>query len=535
MTFRTLGLLAAALSGCTSDAALQDSSDAGSDGTSTVNQDDDGGAALFDSEAVLRVDVVIDADEWAAMQADMVDLLGEAGSGGGLGGAGGPGGGGGGPAGGDMSALVDACDGLSAGDACVAPVGAGEVDGTCTDAPVGLVCAPAGGPGGPAAGGGPGGAGGAGGVSLTSRDPNYFEAMVTLAGETFEHVGLRYKGNSSLTSSWSAGNRKMPFRLDLDQFADEHPEVDGLDIDGHEELSFGSNFGDDAQIRDAFVTERMREFGVPAARWQFARVYVDVGEGPTYWGLYTMLEDPSGDPMLEEHYGTDEIVVYKPEGTCASFACFDEASFEKKTFEDEADWSDVIAAVEALNAETDAETWRADLEATFDVDGFLAWLAMNTAIDNWDAYGQMAHNYYLYGDPEDGGRLTWVTWDHNLSMGASFGAGRAADTGDAASTMFHDTVTEAWPLIRFLLDDPVYFDRYTALLQATVDGPLAAEATDARLAALHALVAPWVVGADGEQTGSTTISSEAAFSASVDDLVSHLNDRRLMVAEALGE
>lgn len=38
----------------------------------------------------------------------------------------------------------------------------------------------------------------------------------------------------------------------------------------------------------------------------------------------------------------------------------------------------------------------------FDVDGFLRYLAVNGIIQNWDTYGRMVHNYFLYNAPETG-------------------------------------------------------------------------------------------------------------------------------------
>jgi len=41
----------------------------------------------------------------------------------------------------------------------------------------------------------------------------------------------------------------------------------------------------------------------------------------------------------------------------------------------------------------------------FDVDTFLATLALSTAIGHWASYGVMSHNYCWYGDPQQRGRL----------------------------------------------------------------------------------------------------------------------------------
>jgi spore coat protein CotH len=70
----------------------------------------------------------------------------------------------------------------------------------------------------------------------------------------------------------------------------------------------------------------------------------------------------------------------------------------------EADYSDILALYQVLHDETrssDPDVWRSNLEAIFNVNGFLRYLAVNSVIQNWDTYGVMWHNYYLYHDPEN--------------------------------------------------------------------------------------------------------------------------------------
>ena len=43
-------------------------------------------------------------------------------------------------------------------------------------------------------------------------------ATVTHDGHAWTHVGMRYKGNSSLVASIGSGNGKLPFRLNFDQY-----------------------------------------------------------------------------------------------------------------------------------------------------------------------------------------------------------------------------------------------------------------------------------------------------------------------------
>ena len=104
------------------------------------------------------------------------------------------------------------------------------------------------------------------------------------------------------------------------------------------------------------------------------------------------------------------------------------------------------------------------------------------------------------------------------------GRGSAASTG-----VLHEGVGESWPLISLLVADEVYHARYLEALEHALGGLLAPAATAARLEALHALVAPHVAE---EEAGSTTISSLAAFEASVDGLIEHLTERRLITEAA---
>ena len=53
-----------------------------------------------------------------------------------------------------------------------------------------------------------------------------------------------------------------------------------------------------------------------------------------------------------------------------------------------------------------------------DVDLFLRWLAVNSTIGNWDAYGAMAHNYYLYGDPHRAGAAGFLGQQFRVRNGS---------------------------------------------------------------------------------------------------------------------
>jgi spore coat protein CotH len=234
-----------------------------------------------------------------------------------------------------------------------------------------------------------------------------------------------------------------------------------------------------------------------------------------------MVEDVS-DQFAEGWFGDDDGNLYKPDGPGADWTRFDAAGFVKKNHEDEADWSDVRAAIAALHADrSDAAAWRAGLEATFDADGFLRWLAANQAMENWDTYGAIPHNYYLYAH---GGRLVWIPWDHNEAL-------RESRTGDPSFDF--SRTGDRWPLIRFLVDDPEYRGRYRAALRAFLDGPYAEAPLFARMRTLHALVAPSVAR---ERAPFTQLQQGglSAFEGALErELFPHVRGRRALAEAAL--
>jgi len=80
-------------------------------------------------------------------------------------------------------------------------------------------------------------------------------------------------------------------------------------------------------------------------------------------------------------------------------------------------------------------------------------------------------------------------------------------------------------LIRFLFDDSVYQARYWDFLEAFAEGPFSYSSIATRLQDAHELIAPYVIGNEGEQEGYTTLSSQRAFEDSVDELLNHVQER----------
>ncbi len=492
-------------------------------------------AVVFPQDRVNQITITITPENWARMQANMTELFGE-------------------PRGGPSD--------FPGPDQAPSPGGDSPGEG-------------------PALGGafeGPGG-------GMDAANPTWVTSTISFDGQTWTNVGVRFKGNSSLVSSWHSGKDKLPFKLDFDQWEDEYPEITDQRFYGFKQLSLSNNMGDATYMREAVVYDLLRDAGLVASETAFYEVLLDHGDGPVSLGLYTAIEVVD-DTVVERSFGDDSGNIYEADGRGASLAAgtVDEiaTSFQKENNE-ESDWSDIEALYEVLHAAertTDPGAWRAKLEEVFDVDGFLEWLAISAVVEHWDTYGAMTHNYYLYNNPHTG-KLTWISWDHNLVLGAGGPGGpgghaavevappdgsgtdgganvpelRATPVappvekdaeGGASTSPPHGTpgapadrivgnigftrtaldksdVGDEWPLIRYLLDDPTYKATYMSYLQEMVDETFDADALATKYRQLAEVIAPYAAKERSAET----------FEAAVQALIDRTYERAKEVTDFL--
>lgn len=366
----------------------------------------------------------------------------------------------------------------------------------------------------------------------STTDPDYIDVTLKFNGKTWKNVGFRLKGNSTLRTAWQTGNYKLPFRLNFDEFEDKYPAITNQHFHGFEEMSFSPGAKDPSLIREKTASDIFRLAGIPCARTAFYRVSIDFGSGMRYCGVYTGIELPD-DNMVKDQFGEESGNIYKPELNLTSFNA---TLFDKKNNETAADYSDVQQLVTILNSATRTSNpaqWKSQLEAIFNVNHFLKYLAVNNAIVNWDSYGVMAHNFYLYNHSVK--KLTWIPWDHNEAMlgspgitGTTGGGGPGGRTGLSLSM---NEVTSSWPLIRYLADDPAYLQTYKTYMKDFRNNVFTETAIHAMLDRYHTMIAPFAVGAGGEQAGATYLTGGAAgFTTALSDLKTHVTSRRALIA-----
>ena len=372
------------------------------------------------------------------------------------------------------------------------------------------------------------GAGGGQGAGLidTDENPIFVPAEVFYNGLEWYRVGVRFKGNSSLQTSWQNGILKLSLKLDFDEFEDDYPQIDNQRFYGFKKLSLKNNFDDKSMLREKVAGDVFRNAGLVGSHTAFYTLYVDHGDGPQYFGLYTLVEEVD-DTVLDTQFSDDDGNLYKPDGDAASFAAgtYDEDEYVKKTNEDEADFSDVANLLETINDVTrtsDPTTWRANMETVFDTDVFLKYLAVNTVIQNWDTYGKMTHNYFLYNN-SDTSKLTWIPWDNNEAL-------QLGKMGGSLALDFSELNDSEWPLIGYMYQDPVYKAQYDTYVQEVVDGVFNVSTIQSQYATYSALIEPY---ATSEIQGFSFLNNSSEFQIAVNELNSHVVSRAVAVNDYL--
>ncbi len=372
-------------------------------------------------------------------------------------------------------------------------------------------------------------------------EKEYIPAQVTINGKTISQVGLRAKGNTSLTQVASDDTTdRYSFKLEFDHY------ISGQTFDGLDKLALNNVISDTTYMKEYLSYQMLESIGVRVPKYGFANITVN-GQA---WGFYFSVEVLE-ESFLQRNYGSNYGKLYKPESdemgggqrgempqgmrmprqdatgelppqTTESDSTGQQEPFVPKDGEEfrpggflgstsggsslvytdssvdsyadifdnavtktsAADQQRVITALEHLqNGE--------DLERYFDVDEILRYFAANTAMVNLDSYvGMFTHNYYLY---EKDGQLSILPWDYNLSFGG-FQLGSASD----AVNFPIDTPTasgislEDRPLIGKLLENEEYLERYHKYLDEIVKNYFESGLFELTVSKLDGMIASYV-------------------------------------------
>ena len=130
----------------------------------------------------------------------------------------------------------------------------------------------------------------------------YISCDLTIDGEVFRSVGIRPKGNSSLSMVASSDSDRYSFKFEFDQY------VKGQTCYGLDKFVVNNMQSDATYMKEYFSYELMEYMGVPTPLYAFANITVN-GED---WGFYLAVEALE-ESFAQRQFGSDYGMLYKPD------------------------------------------------------------------------------------------------------------------------------------------------------------------------------------------------------------------------------
>lgn len=130
----------------------------------------------------------------------------------------------------------------------------------------------------------------------------YYAANVVIDGEAYKNVGIRTKGNTSLSTVAQLGSERYSFKIEFDHY-DSSKSYYGLD-----KLSLNNLIQDATMMKDYLTYTMMNAFDVHSSLCSY--VYITVNGKD--WGLYLAVEGVE-EAFLKRNYGADYGNLYKPD------------------------------------------------------------------------------------------------------------------------------------------------------------------------------------------------------------------------------
>ncbi|MDG4832821.1 CotH kinase family protein [Solwaraspora sp. WMMD1047] len=293
-------------------------------------------------------------------------------------------------------------------------------------------------------------------ISLTFRDADYermldgffddgekeyVEADLTIDGVMVPSVGIRLKGNSTLSGLTRDGQTRqrtgaggapdgaergggpgraglaaeepetLPWLISFDEF------VEGRRYQGHQEIAVrvGGMGGGSTVLNEALALSLLDTSGERTQRYAYSSFTVN--DRPTTARL--IVEHPD-ENYAEQMDATG--VLYKSRSTSQFTDQGDDPidyqdDFNQINLTGSQDLQPVIDLIKWVNGASDEE-FDAQLAERVDVEQFARYVAMQNLLLNFDDMAGPGRNYYLWYDLETR-KFSVISWDHNLTFSGS--------------------------------------------------------------------------------------------------------------------
>ncbi|TWT85252.1 CotH protein [Posidoniimonas polymericola] len=246
-------------------------------------------------------------------------------------------------------------------------------------------------------------------------------ARLTVDGNTYENVGVSFRGMSSFMMVPAGKKRSLNLSVDM---VDKEQR-----LYGHKTLNLLNASGDPSLLSTVLYSHIAREH-IPAPEANLARVVIN-GE---YWGVYTNVQQ-FNKVFAEENYGSSTAVRWKVSGSPNGdgglrYTGDDLAEYRRrytiKSKDDDESWQALVELCRTLN-ETPLDQLEAQLTPLLDIDAALWFLALDVALVNSDGYWTRASDYSLLRDED--GRFHVIPHDMNEAFALHGGPGGPGGPG----------------------------------------------------------------------------------------------------------
>lgn len=315
-------------------------------------------------------------------------------------------------------------------------------------------------------------------------------------------VGIRSRGNESRRLPFQDGNYyKSHFKVKFDETFDmptDDPARATLSkrrFAGLQDLSFKwsrystwDTYANKSKINEVFSYLLLGEIGLAAPRMSMGSLKFRIAGKVVNYGLYGIVESV-GKPFLKQRYGTAAGDLYKclyldqgPDLTEESLVgdsvgVKDAATnyrpiYDLQTNETTSDHSALTGFVHQLNT-LQGQEFVDYMDATFDVDHFIRYLAMGIYINNLDDYRFLANNYYLFFNTA--GKTAFIPYDFDISLGTNWHGELDYDEFINEDIFNTKNMTAAWgdnsprPLVDRVLAVDKYRAQYVQYLKEAID------------------------------------------------------------------
>ncbi len=267
--------------------------------------------------------------------------------------------------------------------------------------------------------------------------------------ETITEVGFRLRGNTSRAAE------KKSFKISFNTF------VAGRKFYGLEKLNLNGEHNDPSISRARVIWDVLRDLDLPAPRSNHVRLYIN----GSYYGLYLNVEHID-EEFVQSRFGNQDGNLYKclwpadltykgSTGTSYKYSNGSRRVYDLKTNTTEDNYDDLAQLINVINNAGTANLQQ-QLDPIFDVNSYLAQLAVEVLVGHWDGYSYNKNNYYLYKNTNSG-KFEFIHYDVDNTLGIDW-VGRDWTTRDIYSW---SKGGEQRPLFTKLMQVPAYRERYS--------------------------------------------------------------------------